>query len=187
MIGFGQVPCDEGVTRAGPKTPGCAAANRPRMLAATVLGSSMAFIDGSVVNVALSAIQQGLAKAIRRHGVPEKVTVDGREANAAAIRGYNEAHGTTIVIRQLKYLNNVVEQDHRSVKQVTRPMLGVTSFDTAQCTLAGIEFMPMFPKGATHDDPRPPSASGPAHWHRLPTRGGPAAGPPGAGRLSWLR
>jgi putative transposase len=65
-----------------------------------------------------------LTKAIRRHGVTEKSTIDGREANAAAIRGYNEAHDTAISIRQVKYLNNVVEQDHRGVKRVTRPMLG---------------------------------------------------------------
>ena len=43
-----------------------------------------------------------LTKAIRRHGVPEKITIDGSEANAAAIRGYNEAHGTAIDIRQVK-------------------------------------------------------------------------------------
>jgi transposase-like protein len=79
-----------------------------------------------------------LTKAIRRHGVPEKITIDGSEANAAAIRGYNEEHGTTIIIRQGKYLNNVVEQDHRAVKRVTRPMLGFKSFDTAQGTLAGV-------------------------------------------------
>jgi len=40
-----------------------------------------------------------LTKAIRRHGMPEKVTIDGREANAAAIRGYNQEHGTAIIIR----------------------------------------------------------------------------------------
>jgi putative transposase len=50
-----------------------------------------------------------LTKAIRRHGMPGTITIDGSEANAAAIRGYNEAHGTTIIIRQVKYLNNVVE------------------------------------------------------------------------------
>jgi transposase-like protein len=50
-----------------------------------------------------------LAKAIRRHGMPGTITIDRSEANAAAIRGYNEAHGTTIIIRQVKYLNNVVE------------------------------------------------------------------------------
>jgi putative transposase len=40
-----------------------------------------------------------LIKAIRRHGIPETVTIDGSEANAAAIRGYNDAHGTAIIIR----------------------------------------------------------------------------------------
>jgi transposase-like protein len=94
-----------------------------------------------------SAARRFLAKAIRRHGVPEKVKADGSEANAAAIRGYNEAHGTTIVIRQLKYLNHVVEQDHRRVKRVARPMLGFKSFDVTQCTSAGIERMHILRKG----------------------------------------
>ena len=62
-----------------------------------------------------------LKKAIRRHGVPEKITIDGSAANAAASRSYNKEHGTTIMIRQVKYLNNIVEQDHRGVKRVTRP------------------------------------------------------------------
>jgi putative transposase len=44
-----------------------------------------------------------LTKAIRRHGVPETITIDGSEANAAAIRSYNEENGTAIVIRQVKY------------------------------------------------------------------------------------
>jgi putative transposase len=88
-----------------------------------------------------------LTKAIRRHGVPEKITIDGSEANAAAIRSYNEAHGTAIIIRQVKYLNNIVEQDHRGVKRITRPMLGFKSFDAAQYTLAGIELMHMLRKG----------------------------------------
>jgi transposase-like protein len=40
---------------------------------------------------------------------PETITIDESEANAAAIRGYDEAHGTAIIIRQIKYLNNGVE------------------------------------------------------------------------------
>jgi putative transposase len=94
-----------------------------------------------------SAARRFLAKAIRRHGVPETITSDGSEANAAAIRSHNEEHGTAIVIRQVKYLNNIVEQDHRSVKRVTRPMLGFKSFEAAQCTLTGIELMHMLRKG----------------------------------------
>ena len=87
-----------------------------------------------------------LKKAIRRHGVPEKITIDGSDANEAAIKSYNEEHGTTIIIRQVKYLNNIVEQDHRAVKRVTRPMLGFKSFEAAQDTLVGIELMHMIKK-----------------------------------------
>ena len=87
-----------------------------------------------------------LKKAIRRHGVPEKITIDGSDANEAAIKSYNEAHGTNIIIRQVKYLNNIVEQDHRGVKRVTRPMLGFKSFEAAQDTLVGIELMHMIKK-----------------------------------------
>ena len=47
------------------------------------------------------------------------ITIDRSGTNSAAIRGYNEAHGTAIIIHQVKYLNNIVEQDHRSMKQVT--------------------------------------------------------------------
>jgi putative transposase len=84
-----------------------------------------------------------LKKAIRRHGVPEKITIDGSEANEAAIKRYNEEHGTSIEIRQIKYLTNMVEQDHRGVKRVTRPRLGFKSFAAAQDTLTGIELMHM--------------------------------------------
>jgi putative transposase len=49
-------------------------------------------------------------------------------------------------IKQVKYLNNVVEQDHRAVKRITRPMLGFKAFDAAQCTLAGVELMYMMKK-----------------------------------------
>ena len=92
------------------------------------------------------AAKRFLTKAIRRHGVPEKITIDGSAANEAAIKSYNEEHGTNIIIRQVKYLNNIVEQDHRAVKRVTRPMLGFKSFEAAQDTLVGIELMHMIKK-----------------------------------------
>jgi len=93
-----------------------------------------------------------LTKAIRRHGVPDQITIDGREANAAAIRSYNKEHGTNIVIRQVEYLNNIVEQDHRAVKRVTRPMLGFKSFEAAQRTLVGIELLHMLRKKQMQDE-----------------------------------
>jgi len=93
------------------------------------------------------AAERFLTKAVRRHGVPETITIDGSGANAAAIRRYNTGHRTTIAIRQVRYLTNVVEQDHRAVKRVTRPMLGFKSVEAAQCSLTGIELMHMLRKG----------------------------------------
>jgi putative transposase len=55
------------------------------------------------------AAKRFLTKAIRRHRAPETITIDGSEANAGAIRGYNAEHGTAIAIRQIKYLNKRVE------------------------------------------------------------------------------
>ncbi|BBU64303.1 hypothetical protein MSC49_42380 (plasmid) [Methylosinus sp. C49] len=57
-----------------------------------------------------------LRKAIGQHGEPKKITIDKSEANTAAIQSYNEEHEADIEIRRVKYLNNIVEQDHRAVK-----------------------------------------------------------------------
>jgi len=106
-----------------------------------------------------------LKKAIRRNGLPETITIAGSDANEAAIKSYNEAHGPTIRIRQVKYVNNIVEQDHRAVKRVTRPMLGFKAFEAAQGTLVGIELMHMLditPFGRTFQPQ--PHHQGPARW-----------------------
>ena len=87
------------------------------------------------------AAEAFLRKAIRNQGLPEKITIDQSGSNTAAITHYNQTHKTAIVIRHCKYLNNIVEQDHRAVKRLTRPMLGFKSFWAARCTLAGIEVM----------------------------------------------
>lgn len=50
-------------------------------------------------------------------------------------------------MRQNKYLNNFVEQDHRAIKRITRPMLGFKSFWSARIIIAGIEVMRMIRKG----------------------------------------
>jgi len=65
----------------------------------------------------------------------------------AAIQHYNKTHKTAIVIRQAKYLNNIVERDHRTVKRRVRPMLGFKSFWATCCTMAGIEVMHAIRKG----------------------------------------
>ncbi len=93
-----------------------------------------------------------LRKAIRNQGLPEKITIDKSGANTASIESYNTEEKTTIEIRQCKYLNNLIEQDHRAVKRLTRPMLGFKSFWAAQNTLAGIELMHMIRKGQLEKD-----------------------------------
>ena len=52
-----------------------------------------------------------------------------------------------IEIRQIKYLNNLVEQDHRFIKKRTKPMLGFKNFQAAKQTLSGIESVRMIQKG----------------------------------------
>ena len=93
------------------------------------------------------AAEAFLRKAIRSQGLPEKITIDQSGSNTAAIKRYNRLHKTAIVIRHSKYLNNIVEQDHRAVKRLTRPMLGFKSFWAARCTIAGIEVMHAIRKG----------------------------------------
>ena len=75
-----------------------------------------------------------LCKAIGQHGVPAKITIDKSGANTAAIESYNSERDAEIELRQVKYLNNVVEQDHRAVKRQVRPMMRFNSFWSAAVT-----------------------------------------------------
>mgnify|MGYP006110019183 CR=1 FL=1 len=86
-------------------------------------------------------------KAMKISGVPEKVTMDKSGANTAAMDEINARGEMPIIVRQVKYLNNIVEQDHRAVKRVTKPMLNFKSFQSAKCVLTGIELMHMIRKG----------------------------------------
>ena len=88
-------------------------------------------------------------KAIRYHGEPEVVTIDKSGANAAALATLNAGNPDveTITVRQSKYLNNLVEQDHRNIKRRIRQMLGFKSFRRTQMLLAGIELIHMIRKG----------------------------------------
>ena len=86
-------------------------------------------------------------RAIDLHGVPGKITIDKSGANTAAIQGMRADSGADIEMRQSKYLNNLIEQDHRAVKRLTRPMLGFKNFRFARALIAGIETMHMIKKG----------------------------------------
>ena len=86
-------------------------------------------------------------KAIESNGKPSLINIDKSGANTAAIKQYNLDENKRIKIRQCKYLNNIVEQDHRFIKRRIRPMLGFKSFWSARATLAGIEVWRMLKKG----------------------------------------
>src|SRR6267154_487265 len=94
-----------------------------------------------------AAAQRYFEKSIRQNGVPETVTIDKSGANLAALHAVNAERDTPIKIRQVKYLNNVVEQDHRAIKRITRPMLGFKDFRCARIIPSGIEVMHMIRKG----------------------------------------
>src|SRR5471032_3587895 len=95
----------------------------------------------------MAAAKHFFDKAINANGNPEKVAKHKSGANKAAIDAINAGRAVSVIVRQVKYLNNIVEQDHRAIKQVTRPMLNFKSFRGARCVLAGIEFMHMIRKG----------------------------------------
>jgi putative transposase len=95
----------------------------------------------------MAAAKRFFEKAMRENGVPEKIAMDKSGANKAAIDEINGASAVRITVRQVKYLNNIVEQDHRAIKRVTRPMLGFKSFRAASNVLAGVELMHMIRKG----------------------------------------
>jgi putative transposase len=95
----------------------------------------------------LAAARRFLERAIGQHGLPDKITIDKSGANTAAVHAIQKDTGTPIELRQVKYLNNVVEQDHRAIKRIIRSMLGFQSFRCAHILLAGIETVHMIKKG----------------------------------------
>ena len=70
-----------------------------------------------------------------------------RGANTAAVTSIQADSGLHIEMRQSKYLNKLIEQDHRAVKRMTRPMLDFKTFRSARILLAGIEVMHMIRNG----------------------------------------
>jgi transposase-like protein len=112
--------------------------------------------SGRTVDVRLSARRDvAAAKAFFRKAIkrqqrpPQTITLDGYAASHRAIREL-KADGslpTETKLRSSKYLNNLIEQDHRSVKQRVAVMLGFKQFRNAAITIAGIELMHRIRKG----------------------------------------
>lgn len=89
----------------------------------------------------VAAAKRFFRNAIKNNGTPRVVTLDAYAASHRAIAELKSI-GTVprrVRIRSSKYLNNVVEQNHRRIKQWIRPMLGFKRFDTAAVTITGIE------------------------------------------------
>uniref|UniRef100_UPI003F503EDA IS6 family transposase n=1 Tax=Paraburkholderia hospita TaxID=169430 RepID=UPI003F503EDA len=113
---------------------------------------------GSTVDFLLRARRDKVAarryfeKAIGNNGEPETVTIDRSGANLAALDALNAEREMPIRIRQVKYLNNIVEQDHRAIKRIIRPMMGFKDFRCTRIILSGIELMHMIRKGQTSGD-----------------------------------
>jgi putative transposase len=99
-----------------------------------------------------AAARDYFEKAIEQNGEPETITVDKSGANLAALEAINGERKTPIKIRQNKYLNNIIEQDHRAIKRRIKPMMGFKNFRCARIILSGIEVMHMIRKGQMKDE-----------------------------------
>lgn len=100
-------------------------------------------------------------QTIQANGVPEKVMIDRSDTNLAGLQAMNIAlkareHGPLIRILQCKYLNNIIEQDHRLIKRLTHPMLGFKAVHSAAATLTGIEVPHMIRKAQFASNERSP-------------------------------
>jgi putative transposase len=98
-----------------------------------------------------AAARRYFETAIDGNGAPEIVTMDKSGANLAALPSINAERETPIKVRQVKYLNNIVEQDHRAIKRIIKPMMGFKDFRCARTILSGIEVMHMIKKGQIND------------------------------------
>lgn len=118
--------------------------------------------EGKTVDFMLSekrdepAARAFFLKAIGSNGLPDKVTMDKSGANKAGIDTINLQLALLFMLgglfiqltaRQIKYLNNIVEQDDRFIKKITKPMRGFKAFHSADATLVGIELHLMLRKG----------------------------------------
>ena len=100
-----------------------------------------------------TAARNFFRQALKRHGEPRSITLDGFEPSHTALRRmgmrneFNFLWANPVKIRSSKYLNNIVEQDHRRVKFRTSAMLGFHSFQNASIVISGIELMQKLKKG----------------------------------------
>jgi transposase-like protein len=103
----------------------------------------------------LAAAKRFLNRALKRHGRPEGIVIDGSQTNREAIVSCDTTDRLQersrrklkpIKVRQSRYLNNRIEQDHRAIKRRVRSMLGFKSMVSARVILGGIEMIHMMRK-----------------------------------------
>jgi len=97
----------------------------------------------------VNAAKSFLRSAMKNTRVPTKITLDAYAASHRAVREMKEDGELPrrVKVRSSQYLNNLVEQDHRRVKQRIRPLLGFKRFDNAAVTICGIELAEKIKKG----------------------------------------
>ena len=96
-------------------------------------------------------------QAIDNNGFPKKVVMDKSGANYVGLENINfllmlAGIISFVEILQIKYLNNLVEQDHRFIKKITKPMMDFKAFHSAKATIDGIETAHMIRKGQLSDE-----------------------------------
>jgi putative transposase len=112
---------------------------------------------GATLGFMLSAHRDEVAatrffkQSIENNGMPEKVVIDKSGANYASLMNINTLlflFGVTffIDILRVKYLNNIIEQDHRFIKKIAKPMINFKAFHSTSATLSGIELAHMIRK-----------------------------------------
>ncbi|MEH6523382.1 IS6 family transposase [Sulfitobacter sp.] len=99
-----------------------------------------------------AAARRFFKRAVGTNGVPDRIAIEKSGANLTGLQNLNvilKSTGTSRIINivQSKYHNNIVEQDHRFIKRITRPLLGFKAFHSAAATLAEIEAAHMIRKG----------------------------------------
>ena len=113
-------------------------------------------------------------QALKRHGKPRSITLDGFEPSHKALRGmgmrneFNLRWKTPVKIRSCKYLNNIVEQDHQRVKFRVSAMLGFKSFKNARTVLAGIELLQKAEEGSVRGASFAQRCGPERTWRRTP-------------------
>ncbi len=97
----------------------------------------------------IAAAKRFFIKAIGNNEAPAKNTLDGYQASHQAVAELKDEGvlSVGVEVRTSKYVNNLIEQDHRRVKQRYYPMLGFKSFRNAAVTLSGIELAQKIKKG----------------------------------------